>query len=220
MWQGDWKGIPVFMMDFEGSTGSGVVEFGVVRLEGGAIREVVTEPCRPVGTISVRDRDVHGLTEEALSERTPFRDYYRQFTGFRREGIFAAHNRHAENSFIKETWPVPPKVPDWRGEVSGHVHEWGPWIDTLSIYRALYGGLASYGLQELVQAFNLEDPLTGLADAYCPERRRKPHCALYDALASALLLLRLEDEADLQGRISTAWLLRLSRQVSGQQELF
>jgi DNA polymerase III epsilon subunit-like protein len=59
-----------------------------------------------------------------------------------------------------------------------------------------------------------------LAGAHCPIGRRRPHCALYDALASALLLLRMEEEADLAGRVSLHWLLRISEGVSAQQELF
>lgn len=216
----DWKSIPVFMMDFEGSPASGVVEYGIVRLEAGRIDQSLTGFCRPVGSISVHDRELHGLDEEALKEQPPFSEHYARFTGFRNTGVFAAHNRHAENTFIKDTWPIPAKVPDWRETHGGVVQEWGPWIDTLAIYRALYGGLDSYGLRELVQVFALQETLARLSDAHCPEKRRKPHCALYDALASSLLLLRLESEPELRGRVSLGWLLRLSQQRDSQQELF
>ncbi|NDV62571.1 3'-5' exonuclease [Puniceicoccales bacterium CK1056] len=207
------------MMDFEGSPSSGVVEFGVVILENGEIRETHTALCKPTGSISERDREVHGISEQTTRSKQPFSDAYEQFTAFRREGVFAAHNRHAENSFLKKTWAVPPAVPDWRGN-NETAQEWGPWIDTLSIYRVLYRGLESYGLGELVDAFNLRASLEELSLERCPEGRQSAHCALYDALASALLLLRLESEDSLRGRISIPWLLELSDQADAQQELF
>lgn len=215
----NWKDVPVYMMDFEGSPASGVVEFGVVRIEGGAIGETHTELCHPTGAISARDREVHGIGAAQTRGKARFADAYRQFTGFRRAGVFAAHNRHAENTFLKTTWSLPPAVPDWRGG-GAEAQEWGPWIDTLSIYRMLYRGLESYGLGELVDAFDLRPALEELARSHCPAGRQRAHCALYDALASSLLLLRLESEPSLTERISLNWLLELSEQSDSQQELF
>ncbi|MGC9449819.1 MAG: 3'-5' exonuclease [Oceanipulchritudo sp.] len=215
----DWKSTAVFMMDFEGSPGSGVVEYGVVRLLGGGIESVETSLCRPIGRISPRDREVHGIRESAVAQRKPFRECYETFVGYRREGIFAAHNRHAENTFIKDTWALPPAVPDWRNNTAS-AQEWGPWIDTLSIYRALYPGLDSYALGDLVETFKCRNQLHELAGRHCPRERCKPHCALYDALASAVLLLRLETAESFEGKITTRWLLQLSEARDGQPELF
>jgi DNA polymerase-3 subunit epsilon len=216
---GDWKDTPVYMLDFEGSPGSGVVEYGVVELRGGRIESTATALCRPSGPISARDREVHGIGEADAREAPPFADAYEQFVAYRRGGVLAAHNRHAENAFMKATWALPPAVPDWRGG-SGEAQEWGPWIDTLSLHRALYPGLAGYGLGELVEVFGIRPQLAELAGVHCPPGRRKPHCALYDALASALLLLRLEQAAQLSGRMTLHWLLLLSEGASAQQELF
>jgi DNA polymerase III epsilon subunit-like protein len=216
---GDWKETPVYMMDFEGSASSGVVEYGVVELRGGRIGATATALCRPSGFIAARDREVHGIGDPETRGAEPFAAAYGQFVEYRRRGVFAAHNRHAENSFLKSTWALPPAVPDWRQGLA-NAQEWGPWIDTLSLYRMLYPGLAGYGLGGLVERFGLSERLGVLAGAHCPIGRRRPHCALYDALASALLLLRMEEEADLAGRVSLHWLLRISEGVSAQQELF
>ena len=215
----DWKSLTVYMLDFEGSPVSGVVEYGVVELSGGTIRSCQTALCQPVGRIGARDREVHGISENQATRHPPFASLYEQFVGYRRSGVLAAHNRHAENTFLKDTWPIPPVVPDWRGR-SGTAQEWGPWVDTLSIYRALYPGLDSYGLGELVTLFRCGTRIEGLAEAHCPPGRRRPHCALYDALASAVLLLRLEETEDLQNRITLEWLLQLSQGRESQQELF
>ena len=58
----------------------------------------------------------------------------------------------------------------------------------------------------------------------CPVDRRRYHCALYDALASALLLRRLAEEPTLKNA-SMRWLFLQSaasvaaRDAMGQQEL-
>lgn len=215
----DWKTVPVYMMDFEGGPGSGVVEYGVVLLHGGAIRETRSVFCRPTGPISGRDQAVHGVGDSETRGEPPFSSHYALFTEFRRRGVFAAHNRHAENRFLKETWPLPPTVPDWRrGE--GKAQEWGPWIDTLALYRSLFPGLSAYGLSDLTSLFHLDAPLRDLAERHCPIGRRKAHCALYDALASALLLLDLERQESLRDRMTLRWCVGISEGGDFQEELF
>ena len=219
MLEKDWKETPVYMMDFEGSPVSGVVEYGVVELKGGRITETRTALCGPTGKIPERDRAVHGISLRLAGEKAPFSDRYAFFVSLRRAGIFAAHNRHAENRFLKDTWPLPPAVPDWR-ETGKRAQEWGPWIDTLSLYRRLYQGLEAYGLGELVNGFGLGESLLELGREQCPPGRSHPHCALFDALASSLLLLRLEEEPELRGRMTRGWLLEMSGGERLQGELF
>ena len=215
----DWKSTHIFMIDFEGSPSSGVVEYGIVHLFDGGIANVETRLCRPVGAISHRDWEVHGIGQAEAGAHEPFSSDYAHFVSLRRQGIFAAHNRHAENSFIKNTWAVPPAVPDWR-RGSGEAQEWGPWLDTLSIYKTVYPGLNSYGLGDLVEVFGLGEQLDTLARVHCPERRRKPHCALHDALASSLLLIYLESLPEMRNRMPVPWLLQMSQGLEPQQELF
>jgi DNA polymerase-3 subunit epsilon len=215
----DWKSAKIHMIDFEGSASSGVVEYGVVTLCQGEISAVETRLCRPTGLIRSRDRDVHGIDQKDAVGHAPFAEDYERFVELRRDGVFAAHNRHAENTFIKSTWALPPAVPDWRGG-SEAAQEWGPWVDTLSLYKAVYPGLESYGLGDLVAQFGLQDQLNDVSLKHCPGARRKPHCALYDALASSLLLLQLEATGELRDRITLSWLLQLSQGMDSQQELF
>ncbi len=101
--------------------------------------------------------------------------------------------------------------------------DWGPWLDTLHLYRRIYPGLESYKLQELVVTFDLQTKLDEHAATLCPAKRRRYHCALYDALASALLYGRLFEESELESA-SLRWLIMQSassegaRQSIGQQE--
>jgi DNA polymerase-3 subunit epsilon len=214
----DWKSVHVQVMDFEGSAVSGVVEFGVVTLYGGAVCHVSTDICSAQGAVSARERAVHGIDGAAVGGRQPFSERYAQFIGLRRKGIFCAHNRHAEAGFLRAVWPVPSPVPAWPD--GGQVNSWGPWIDTLGIYRNLYPGLGDYGLAALIERFGMQQAWLEAGQQWCPESRRKPHCALFDALGSALLLLRLETVETLAGRIRLQWLLQLSGEVSSQEQLF
>jgi len=98
----DWKTVTVHMLDFEGSPSSGVVEYGVVTLAGGRIRSTETALCRPVGRIGIRDREVHGISESEAIRHAPFSSRFEEFVALRRSGILAAHNRHAENTFLRD----------------------------------------------------------------------------------------------------------------------
>jgi DNA polymerase-3 subunit epsilon len=196
---------PLYILDFEGSRRTGVLEYGVVRLDAGRISAAHTRMCRPLAAPDAREVAVHGLAEAALAGLPPFADDYQRFVAWRRAGVFAAHNRAVEQNLLRDAWPLPPWVPDW-SRPGASCADWGPWLDTLPICRASRPDLADYGLGALVVAFGLQAALSDLADRYCPPARRRPHCALYDALAAALLLQRLfaaEPAAGLQ-----AWLLR------------
>lgn len=212
------------VIDFEGSPRSGVVEFGVVTLCGGQIHSTATRLCRPHGRILAEESSVHGLTGPCLEGWDPFASYFSLFVDLRRTGVLAAHNRHAEEAFLRRTWPIPPPVPDWQGWPSAgllpSINAWGPWIDTLAIYRHCYPGLDDYGLMALVRQFNCQQQLEAAAKRYCPPRRCRPHCALFDALACACLLLRLQTEPALAGSLDIAGLLVASQSIPAQTELF
>jgi DNA polymerase III epsilon subunit-like protein len=179
---------PLFVIDFEGSLRGGVVEYGVVRLAGGQIDGSWTALCAPRAPVSEQERAVHGLSEEELTGLPPFAAAFDAFVGWRRAGIFAAHNHVVEHNFLKAQWPVPPYVPDWLAGPGFQMADWGPWLDSLLVCRRLYPGLGGYGLGELIAGFHLQPALDALAAGHCPAGRRKPHCALYDALASALVI--------------------------------
>ncbi|MEM9445541.1 MAG: exonuclease domain-containing protein [Verrucomicrobiota bacterium] len=80
----------------------------------------------------------------------------------------AAHNISVERNILTQYIPL---------------HQLGPWIDTLQLARKALPNLKSYALEDLSQALELTSDLKKL----CPELA--PHDALYDASASALLLL-------------------------------
>lgn len=175
------------VIDFEGTRRSGIIEYGLVTLQGGTLAGVHTGLCRATGPVRAADRRTHGLRGDEGLE--PFADpvRYAWWVARRREGIFAAHHASVEAGLLAAAWPYPPFSPDWRRP--GHeLAAWGPWLDSRRLAEAAWPGQESYGLGALITALNLQDTLDDIAHEACPAGRRRYHCALYDALASALLL--------------------------------
>jgi DNA polymerase III epsilon subunit-like protein len=200
-----WLRQPIHFIDFEGSLGSGILEYGVVTLESGLITGARTRLCRATGAIRSEDIEVHGLAARDVAASPPFADDFEFFAGLRETGPLAAHFAHAENTLIKSVWPYPRTSPDFSRD-GANLTEWGPWIDTGRLYPQFYPTLDSAKLEQVVSVFGLQASLDEAAARWCPLERRRYHAALYDALAGALLLLRLGTEPALRER-PLAWIL-------------
>jgi DNA polymerase III epsilon subunit-like protein len=219
-----WPEQLIFFVDFEGSRVSGVLEYGVVALWRGEIVQTNTRLCRATGSVRPEDTAVHGLSGDMLASRSPFGQEWELFAGLRERGPLAAHYAGVENALLKSAWPYPRNSPDF-ARPGERVIDWGPWIDTARLYGQFYPALDSGALESLVQACGLQPELDEAARQYCPTDRRRYHCALYDALAGALLLARLARDLQIAD-LSTMQLLALStldprkREALEQRELF
>jgi DNA polymerase III epsilon subunit-like protein len=187
----NWNHHPIHVMDFEGCRRTGIVEYGVVVLMEGQIMETATRLCRPLESIDPRESQVHGISNRDVREEDPFESEWITFSGYRRTGPLCAHHAMVEDGLLRQVWPFPGTVPDFLNGEGTVTQEWGPWMDTRRLYEHLFPQLESYQLMELVRLFHLDDSLETLARHYCPSGRRRPHCALYDALASTLLLQQI-----------------------------
>jgi DNA polymerase-3 subunit epsilon len=136
------------------------------------------------------DTQCHGLGVKELKGRPPFESEWERWVGLRRTGLLAAHNASVESGLLRGTWSRPSVVPAFVGEAA-EVAEWGPWIDTCRLARAWAPSLGDFRLSALVSALRLGARLDELAADHCPPGRRRYHCALYDALAAALVLRAL-----------------------------
>ena len=204
----NWQDTPIHFIDFEGNRTSGIIEFGVVTLQGGSIANTRTRLCRSIGRISAEDTAVHGLSVEAVAGEAPFQDEWGYFAGLRERGPLAAHFASVENSLLKSVWPYPRTAPDF-AQMNRTVAEWGPWIDTGRLYPQFFPQLGDGKLQELVVACGLQSELDVLAAVHCPAERRGYHAALYDALAGALLLLAFLRRPEF-ATATIPWLLQMS----------
>ncbi len=204
-----WTSTPIHVLDFEGSRQSGIVEFGVATLWEGKITAAHTRLCAPSGPVAAAESALHGIAEKDAAAAAPFAAEESLFAQFRQRGPFAAHHAPIERSLLRRVWPVPPGSPDFGAtdpQNAPRLSDWGPWLDTRRIYEQLYPNLPSYQLGELIQTFAVAKELSAVAAAHCPPHRRRAHCALFDALAAALLLARLAREPQISST-PLAWLL-------------
>ncbi|MDR2738118.1 MAG: hypothetical protein LBB18_04260 [Puniceicoccales bacterium] len=156
----------IHVLDFEGNRRLGISEFGVVTMRGFAIDSTRSEFC-------VRN----------------FCGHAEYFLSLRRSGLLAAHSAQTEDHLLRHYWASPGQVPVFIE--SRQTLCWGPWIDTKLIYRRLFGGLKSYELNDLIDAFDLRANLALIAKKHCSTAAIGFHNALFDALAAALLIQNL-----------------------------
>lgn len=203
-----WKDAHIYVIDFEGTRESGVVEYGVVTLHGGQIQKTLTRLCQPQGEIRNADYRQHRIRRQDAEGCAPFSDEWECFASMRKRGPLAAHNASVEHGLLRAQWPHPRESPDFISS-GRQVADWGPWLDTCALYQRVYPDLPTHKLSTLVVTFELSERLDKLAQTYCPPKRRRAHCALFDALASALLLMRLEEEEGFEA-MTLSWLMAQS----------
>ena len=192
-----WHEHLIHCLDFEGSLRSGVLEYGLVTIRDLDVVEMATRFCRGTGSIPEMEAVTHQIRDADVVDALPLSDSWELFRDLRMTGPFAAHHAGVENGLIKSVWPYTNRC---RNFMTGELDvDWGPWLDTCALYRTLFPNMESYNLTALIQAFGLEDRLNQLAEQHCPESRNFYHCAGYDALASAVLILQLETYQELRG---------------------
>jgi DNA polymerase-3 subunit epsilon len=205
-----WLNHSLFFIDFEGNKNSGVLEYGVVEIFNGNIVDTKTRLCRPRVSIQISEAEVHGLNNKMCENEAYFSEDWEYFSSIRERGYFVSHFSGSENALLKATWPYTRKSFDVLEQKASH-HEWGPWIDTARLYAQFYPTFNSAKLEDLVKAAGLQTTLSELAFKYCPLNRQGYHCALYDALAGALLLNAL-GKISAVAQMSLAQIITLSTQ--------
>ena len=220
-----WPDQLIHFVDFEGSTVSGILEYGVVSLSGGEIRAARGRVCRAMGRVRAEEVAVHGLDAVATAGCAPFGAAFEEFAALRESGPLAAHFANAENTLIKAVWPYARQARDFSRDEGATTPGWGPWIDTGRLYPQFRMAGAGARLGDLIAAEGLQARLDAEAAEHCPPGRRRYHAALYDALAGALLLVRLAETPGLADK-SLRWLIEHStldpvrREGLRQAELF
>ena len=121
---------------------------------------------------------VHGITTEMLADAPSFPSLWPEIRSRLGQAVVVGHNPATERKFLR-------RFPG---------HGFGPWLDTLALGRMCVPGLEDYSLSSLCGALGL----TCSVEALLPARRW--HDALYDALASLLIVRFLVKELNLSGQ--------------------
>ena len=109
---------------------------------------------------------VHGITDDMLKDAPAYVMLWSDIRERLEGRVIVGHNLGTEKRFLR-SFPG---------------HGFGPWVDTLTLSRDCYPGLPDYSLQALCDALALSDDVSAIVPG------RKWHDALYDAVASAVLL--------------------------------
>lgn len=205
---------PVFALDFEGSRKIGIVEYGVAEIVGGEIAACSTRICSPRAKIPAADAEFFGITNEAASGQAPFEADLGLFCDMRRRGVFASHNAAAEDTMLRGALPLPPATVS--PLTGAECVSWGPYIDTCALAKKIFRP-KSCKLADLIGAFGLGEELEKLAQKHCPGGRRKWHCALFDAIACALVLIKICSFDGFE-EVSLEWLLKHSSPLASAQQ--
>jgi len=211
-----WTDSPIHVIDFEGSRATGVLEYGAVTIFRGKVLSTKTRICAPSGAIPEAETRIHGIGDSDTDGAAPFAAEQDFFMDMRESGPLCAHNAAFEKHLLKACWPYPRSSPDFLNP-NRQVADWGPWVDTLRLYELVFPMLSEHGLGALLDAFGLCEQLDIISADYCPPKRKHFHCALYDALGSALLLTHLGRLPGYEN-LSLEWLLMHSQPASAQAE--
>jgi DNA polymerase-3 subunit epsilon len=121
---------------------------------------------------------VHGIGPEQLANAPSILTLWPEFKRRLAGSVVVAHGKGTEKRFLR-AFPG---------------HGFGPWVDTLLLARAAWPQLTEHGLGALCETFHLSDRVRALV----PEKSW--HDALFDAVASLVLLEYLIHEMQLHNR--------------------
>ena len=158
-----------FALDFEGNLKKGIREMGIIEFNNFKI-------------INAYELDVQNKDETMFILNNLNQDYE----------FIICHNWHIEKNLLTDVFPYPSL------KEKNENCKWGPWLDSLKIYKTFYPNLESYELINLCKTFLKEDQIKLTIEKICPKYKTfNPHNALYDATGSFLLIKRLAEKFNL-----------------------
>lgn len=131
-------------------------------------------------------------SKEYLNIDGNFKDWIIKNTNQNQIEIFVAHNIQIEKNIINKYIPYKSSINENHTTL-----KWGPWVDTLLIYKALYPNINSYKLNNLGRLFLNQVKIKTLAKKLCKRTKVRSHQSMYDAVLTFLLLERLKNKIDI-----------------------
>ena len=120
----------------------------------------------------------HGMLREEIAHAPTPQELWPKVMRRLTEYPLCAHNVATEKKFTRAMAPM---------------HQFGVWIDSLQIARKVWLGCSSYALGDLIALLGLKQRVEALCSG------REAHDALYDAVASAMLLEHLLEQPGWDG---------------------
>tara|TARA_B100002019_G_scaffold292355_1_gene315189 strand:- start:2064 stop:2579 length:516 start_codon:yes stop_codon:yes gene_type:complete len=129
-------------------------------------------------------------SSEYLQSDNRFREWINTDIDVNHIDYWVAHNINVEQNLIKKYTPYKTF-----NEITGV--NWGPWIDTLQVYKKLYPKLEDYSLKCLGDTFLSKKEVNNLAAERCIRTAPKYHQSMYDCVVTFLLLKRISEKINL-----------------------
>ena len=127
-------------------------------------------------------QQVHVTTKEQLRDAPKLMLLWPQIKSRLLNNIVVAHGHGTEKRFLR-AFPA---------------HGFGPWVDTLHLTRAAYPELSDYSLGSICSSLQLVDEISNLAQTAAPHKTITWHDALYDSIASIIILKHIIHTFSLQ----------------------
>jgi len=145
------------------------VQIAVVHLVGREIKPSLCAYVKAGSPVTWAARKVHGITDSMIEDAPRFVDLWPRIKSDMEGCWIVAHGAATEKRFLR-VFPF---------------HSFGPWVDTLDLARAVYPGLRSHALGEVIKVIGLEKEPEIQAEGF------RWHDARCDAIASLVLLRHL-----------------------------
>jgi len=131
-------------------------------------------------------------TKEYIGSDGRFSDWLLENTHHCQIDYWVAHNVPVEKNMVNKHTPYRNNLN--RNESTTN---WGPWLDTLKVYKSLYPSINNYALNNLRKNFIDAYKIEVLANKYCKRTQKKIHHSMFDSIITFLLLERLQNKINL-----------------------
>jgi DNA polymerase III subunit epsilon len=171
---------PFAAIDFESAgTAPGLtdepIQIAVVHWSSGSPQTMLNTYLRPSRPVTWAAREVHGIDDEKLHNAPRLLDLWPEVRNALTGRWIVAHGAATEKRFLR-VFPL---------------NGFGPWIDTLTLVRAVYPDLSSHALSEAAEALGIASRLEATSGF-------RWHDAASDATASLALLRHIIEAAGIE----------------------
>ena len=106
--------------------------------------------------------------------------------------FWVSHNMSIEKNLLTSQMPYLTKTSFNKDNIF-----WGPWLDTLKVYKKLYPNLTDYTLKNLCDILLNREDIAVLSKVYCKRSKKAYHQSTFDALVTFKLIERLKEKVNL-----------------------